>query len=148
MRVLGGQSYDFEAIGRAIDGLLSATPGLAAAWAAEWDDDIADGPERNLWIESGTIASYMIQLAATSERSPELNSIVAALELLFDLEIAGLDNWMQIGLIESLQHIASNEHLRGTQAVSAGAVRARLGPKAQASWDALTRQWGNSVDNL
>ena len=44
-----------------------------------------------LWVEAGTITSYMIQLAATSERSTELDSIVAAVEFLSDLTIATVE---------------------------------------------------------
>jgi hypothetical protein len=132
----------YEALCHDIDRLLATSPELARPWDSEWGAQ----DERNPYVEAGIIARYFADLVETEPQSPEVKVVSDAIESAFASGVDG--NWLQVGLIESMQNSISNDHDTGRRTITAGEVKARLGPLAQASWDALDRSWGNSVNDL
>jgi len=125
----------------AMDTVLASSSTLLKSW-----EEARNTGERLPWIEGGVIARFVARTLDHDPCSPELQSVCDAIEAAFDSEVD--DGYLQIAVIEALQNVTSNMHSNGEITVTAGDVKASLGPLSQASWDALNESWGNSVDGL
>jgi hypothetical protein len=126
-----------------VDHLRATFRDFDRRWRLDWESDDED---RLVYMEGSTIARYLADLVEFEPDSDAVNELAEEIEGAFT---SGLDdNWLQIGLIESIQNIVSNEHLRGTRAITASEVKKRLGPQTCASWEDLDRRWGNPVDDV
>jgi hypothetical protein len=125
-----------------MDSVLAASPVLRKSWEGEYES----GDERLPWIEGGVVARFLARMVQDDPSSRDLKNVSNAIEAAF---ASDCDNgFLQIAIIEAIQNVTSNMHDRAMISVTAGDVKAHLGPLSQASWEALDEAWGNSVDDI
>jgi hypothetical protein len=129
-----------------LDRIVSSSATLTQRWRADWGDDPQE--ERLAYAECGTIADYLIELSATEPPPADLAVVSQAIDDEYQTVNAEVLNWLQVGVLECIQHRASSRHRRGSQPVTAGEVKTHLGPLAQRSWEKLDDVWGASVDDI
>jgi hypothetical protein len=134
---------NLEAETAALDRIVNSSPHLAARWAADWGSD----PDRNPYVEAMTVSHLVLDAAIAGDRE-EIATVSDAIEQEFQTADPGVLNFLQIGIIESIQHHASAGSDIDRHGVTPGTIRALLGPHAQVSWADLDRFWGNSVDDV
>jgi hypothetical protein len=129
-----------------VDELGSGCPALNELLVLE---RAASDDERDAWLEARVIARYLARIAERPTASDELHSVLAHLELVLERNPSEwATSWVEVGILETVQNIVSNERLAGDRLSGAAAIRDQLGPRSLSLWRDLDEFWKNSVDDI
>jgi hypothetical protein len=129
-----------------VDALGSACPELNELLLLE---RAAADDERDAWLEARVIARYLARIAERPTDADELRSVLAQLELVLEQNPSEwAASWVEVGVLETVQNIVSNERLAGDRLSAAAAIRDQLGPRSLSLWRDLDEFWRNSVDDI
>jgi hypothetical protein len=122
----------------AIEELIRACPSFEPAWRtflAEEYPDAAPGHEGRLpYVDVAGLSDQVVDCLANG-RVTELPAYFAALEGLYHEAGPILENFLTIGVLESIQNIALGRNLELTAFIP------WLGPRTLQEWDALIAFW-------
>jgi len=109
----------------------------------------APDEERNAWLEARVIARYLARIAEQPTATSALHSVLAQLELVLEQNSSDwAASWVEVGILETVQNIFSNERLAGDRSSAAAVIRDQLGPRSLSLWRDLDDFWKNSVDDI
>lgn len=118
--------------------LVAACPSFAPRWQ-EHLADYADSEDPLLYVALGDFATHLVSLLE-GRTTEEFASVFSTIERLWAEGDDSVRDALKIGLLEALGNVAANR--MGWP--FAARFRAWLGPRANAAWDELHREWGTS----
>ena len=122
----------------AIEELIRACPSFEPAWrtflAEEYPDAAQGRGERLPYVDVAGLSDQVVDCLANG-RVTELPAYFAALEGLYQEAGPSLENFLTIGVLESIQNIALGRKLELASFVP------WLGPRTLQEWDALIAFW-------
>lgn len=129
-----------------VDALGSACPELNEILVLE--RATAD-EERDAWLEARVIARFLARVAEQPTSKDVLHSVLTQLELVLEQNTSEwAASWVEVGILETIQNIVSNERLAGDRSSTAAAIRDQLGPRSLSLWRDLDEFWRKSVDDI